>query len=238
MANNTERIWHMKYLVSVPYTVEEYKDEFLKRSKLENVYLIDNTIANIGFPASTNINMKRFIDQDADWFIVCSTSIRFGEAGGLDFIEALENSNHLVVEAQVVYGWHLIAFHKTIIENVGFWDENFVPYGYDDLDYSLRIQKTFNTSDLMGTQLPNGRGLWTKVLIDVEDAGMGHSVKMGKVDFRPELNEETREYYKNKWGCYPGSGENITNTYERPFNDKKFDLKYFPSNEGYVYYVG
>ena len=228
----------MKYLVSLPYTTEEYKDEFLKKSKLDNVCLVDNTVANIGFPASTNINMKKFIEQGADWFIVCGTSIRFGEPGGLDFIEALKNSNHLVVEAQVVYGWHLIAFHKTIIEKVGFWDENFVPYGYDDLDYSLRIQKAFNASDFMETRLPDGHGLWEKVLIDVDDAGMGHSVKLGKIDFRPELNEETREYYKSKWGLYPGSGEDITNTHPIPFNNPDFDLKYFPPKDGYVYYVG
>jgi hypothetical protein len=66
---------------------------------------------------------------------------------------------------------------------------------------------------------------------------MGHSVKMGKVDFRPELNEKTREYYKNKWGLYPGTGENGSNTYATPFNNPDFDLKYSPPNNGYVYYV-
>lgn len=227
----------MKYLVSVPYTTEEYKNDFLQTCKLNNIYLVDNTSINIGFPASTNINMKKFIDLGYDWFIVCGTSIRFGSSGGLDFIEALEKSNSLVVEAQVVYGWHLIAFHRTIIENVGLWDENFVPYGYDDLDYSLRIQKTFNAPGIENIKLDDGLELWTKVLIDVYDVGMGHSVKTGKVDFRPELNEETREYYKNKWGLYPGSGENITNTYQSPFNNKKYDLKYFPARERYEYYV-
>ena len=227
----------MKYLVSVPYTTEEYKDEFLKYSKLDNISLIDNTIKNIGFPNSTNINMQKFLEQDADWFIVCGTSIRFGEPGGLDFIEALEKTKYLVVEAQPVYGWHLIAFHRTIIDKVGFWDENFVPYGYDDLDYSLRIQKAFNSSDLMGEKSLGSHNIWTKTTIDVNDAGMGHSVKMNKIDLRPELNEQTREYYRSKWGLYPGNGENIENTYKHPFNDPSNDISYFPSNKEYVYYV-
>lgn len=227
----------MKYLVSVPYTTEEYKDDFLKTCKLDNICLIDNTSVNLGFPASTNINMKKFIDLGYDWFIVCGTSIRFGKSGGLDFIEALEKSNSLVVEAQVVYGWHLIAFHRTIIQNIGLWDENFVPYGYDDLDYGLRIQKAFNDPRIENIKLGDGLELWKKALIDVYDIGMGHSVKTGKVDFRPELNEETREYYKSKWGFYPGSGETITNTYPFPFNNKEYDLTYFPPRERYEYYV-
>jgi len=227
----------VKYLVSVPYTSEEYKNDFLKTCKLDNVYLIDNTSMNMGFPASTNTNMKKFIELGYDWFIVCGTSIRFGESGGLDFIEALEKSNNLVVEAQVVYGWHLIAFHRTIIENVGLWDENFVPYGYDDLDYSLRIHKTFSLPGANRVPLDDGIDLWTKASIDVDDIGMGHSVKTGKVDFRPELNEETREYYKSKWGMYPGSGETTTNTYEFPFNNKDYDLKYFPPRDRYEYHV-
>lgn len=183
--------------------------------KFENVLEIDNTGRNLGIMASHNLGVDKMYEEDADWLIIMSAAVRFGPTGGLDFIETLKTTNWKVVEAAPVYGWHLIAFHRSVIDKVGYWDTNFTPYGYDDLDYSLRIRKAFKDD-------PDFK--WEKDIIDIKDTIMGHSLRLG--DVRPN-DEALMDYYERKWGKRPGSGEDITNTYDHPFNDPSLDLKYF-----------
>lgn len=135
---------------------------------------------------SHNLGIDKMKEDDSDWLIVLSAAMRFGEPGGLDFIAELEKApGDLVIEPSYIFGWHLIAFSRQVIEKVGRWDENFTPYGFDDLDYSWRIQKTFDIT----------APLWRKVSVDVSDAGMAHSIHIGKVE--SDVNR-LREYFKEK----------------------------------------
>lgn len=207
----------MKYVVVLPYIVKRFRDACMENCKFENVLEIDNTARNMGIMASHNLGIEKMYEEDADWLIVMSAAVRFGDRGGLDFIKTLETTDWKVVEADPVYGWHLIAFHRSVIDKVGYWDTNFTPYGYDDLDYSLRIRKAFADD-------PEFK--WEKVTIDITDTIMGHSLRLG--DVRPN-DEALMAYYENKWGMSPGSGENASNTFNTPFNDPSLDLKYFPT---------
>jgi hypothetical protein len=194
---------------------------------------IDNTENNIGIMASHNLGIKKMYDEDADWLIVMSAAIRFGESGGLDLVEYLGKTEYKIVEASGVYGWHLIAFHRTVIDAVGEWDTNFTPYGYDDLDYSMRIQKTFN-----GSHPGKDRSyLWTREKFDVSDTIMAHSIKIGGLRSSPEHEEAIRQYYKAKWGFLPGGEKSIDDIYDYPFNDPHNDIKYFPKNENEKYHI-
>lgn len=205
----------MKYTIVLPFIDREYADECIKSMKFDpaSILLVDNTVDNIGIMKSHNAGIAKMTADGSDWLIILSASVVFGEQGGLDFIAELEKRPDFVaVEAAGVFGWHLIAFNKKTIEKVGRWDENFTPYGYDDLDLSWRIQLAF---DLTGV-----RPVWEKVPVDLKDKGMGHSVKTGKI--KTQGNDKLRKYFFEKWG---GITPPI---YKNPFNDKSNSVKYFP----------
>ncbi len=209
-----KRILILKYTVVLPFVHNPYKDECLATSKLDNVLLVDNTDINLGIMKSHNLGIDKMRADNSDWLIILSAAVRFGEPGGLDFIAEIEKrSNDLAVEAMPVFGWHLIAFNKKTIEKVGCWDENFTPYGYDDLDYSWRIQLAFALLD-KGPK-------WTKVKIDVTDMGMAHSIHIGKIKTQNE--QKLRKYYLKKWGGIPQP------VYKHPFNDPKNKINYWPN---------
>lgn len=208
-----------KYLAVLPFVYRPYRDEFMETCKLE-VFEVDNTVNNIGIMRAHNQGIFEMRKQNADWLIVVSAAIRFGERGGLDFIEALDNRHdHDVVEAAGVNGWHLIAFHKRLLDKVGLWDENLSPYSYCDIDISLRIQKA--------KKIEGKYPLWEKADgIDVKDAGMAHGIKMAgvKASAHPRI-----EYMKRKWGSHPDHHEEPK--FDHPFNDKTKPVSWWPEPE-------
>jgi len=202
----------MKYVMCLPFIVKEFRDEFMKNCKLD-VLEIDNTENNIGVMASHNLGIKKLYEDDADWLIVASAAVRFGERGGLDIIEHLSKTDAQIVEGKPLFGWHLMAFRKNVIDAVGEWDENFTPYGYDDLDYAIRINKA----------MPDVK--WEKVNFDVSDTIMGHSINLGGVRSKDRI---LHQYFYNKWGYYPGGGHKANEYYATPFNIPTMDIKYCP----------
>ena len=118
---------------------------------------------------SHNLGVDLMREMDADWLIILSAAVRFGAPGGLDYIAQLADTPYAVVPAQGVKGWHLIAFRREVVEAAGRWDENFTPYGYDDVDYSIRIWRA------LPDHVEGG------VPVDLTDAGMGHSLRYGGV---------------------------------------------------------
>jgi hypothetical protein len=232
VGRNLEGAWAMTYVACLPFKVKEFRDEFAKTCKLENVLEIDNTENNLGIMISHNLGVKKMYETGADWLIIMSAAIRFGESGGLDLVEYLNKTNYRIVEATGVYGWHLIAFHRSVIDVVGEWDVNFTPYGYDDLDYSIRIQKAFANSN----PGDNGSHLWTKESFDVSDTIMGHSIKIGGVVSTPSHEKAIRDYYEAKWGLPPGRGS-VDDVYDYPFDNPDNELSYFPRNENDPYHI-
>lgn len=207
----------MKYTVVLPYVYEPYKEECLKTCKFEDILLVDNTHENRGIMQSHNMGIDKMHEDDSDWLICMSAAVRFGVFGGLDFIEELKNrpDDH-VVEATNVNGWHLIAFSRKVIDTVGRWDENFTPYGYDDLDYSWRIRLAFGDSIR-----------WQKAITGVIDMGMAHGIKLAGVD--PD-NLRLRLYYRTKWGITPESDHE--KAYKRPFGSEANPVGYWPPFNG------
>lgn len=207
----------MKYTAVLPFAFEPYKDDCMSTCGFENVLLIDNTVNNRGIMKSHNMGIDLMKKNDSDWLIVMSAAIRFGRQKGLDFIGELEKAGEqLVLEAVGVYGWHLIAFSRKVIENVGRWDENFSPYGYDDLDYAWRIQKAFGSFERSR--------LWNKVYVAVGDMGMAHSIHRGGIKTQAEY--DLRKYYISKWGGMSGK-----EYYDLPFNNSVVSIKYWPETK-------
>jgi len=204
------------YVCILPSIHEPWTEACLETCKIR-VRVIDNTQHNIGSVKSWNLGIDQMIQENAQWLVVLSAAIRFGPAGGLDFIQALDLPGRLVVEASPVFGWHLIAFHRDLIATVGRFDENFFPYGYDDIDYSYRIQQGYDF-EMNKDQWPFW---WAKVPIQVEDAGMAHSLKLtNRVvgDMAAPL-----AYYTQKWGGPKGEER-----WRRPFGDPSNSIRYWP----------
>lgn len=211
----------MRYVAVLPFVYAPFKDEFLKTCRFgDNLVLVDNTVNNRGIMRSNNIGIREMKARDADWFIICGASIRFGQAGGLDFIAELERrATHKVVEGWKVFGWHLIAFSREVVETIGQFDTSFSPYGYDDIDYSWRFQKAYWID---GTK----QAIWEKTIVDVQDTMMAHGIKLAGVS--PD-NQALRAYFERKWGTTP---EDPVGRWLHPFNDSSLSLKYFPANSG------
>lgn len=211
----------MTFVAVLPFVLHKWADKCIRSMSPElrrNTLLVDNTTTNLGVMRSHNLGRKKALEEDADWLIVVSAAIRFGPQGGRDLLAALhDHGDHRVVEAQDVFGWHLIAFSRDVLERVGEWDENFTPYGFDDLDYSWRIRLVYDIEP----------PLWSKVPVQVTDAGMGHSVKVGGVDApaKPRL-----AYHCAKWGVtLAEDGAKSFPEYTHPFNDPARGPEWWPT---------
>lgn len=204
----------MKYTVVLPSIYQPWTNKCLKDCKLKDVLVVDNTETNIGVAASWNKGIDKLRQDKADWLVILSAAIRFGEAGGLDFINYLDTlDQHIAVEAGMGLGWHLIAFSKETIEKAGRFDENFYPAYYEDLDYAWRVKQAFG-----GLEPP----YWAKFTIDAGIAGWGHGVELGGAD-----RVDNKDYMLRKWGDLTGA-----DLYEHPFNDPNNSIKYWPEFRG------
>lgn len=196
----------------MPFMWQPFRDECVATMRLDNVLEIDNTVHNRGCTRSYNLGVDEMRRQDADWLIVLSPAIRFGEAGGLDFVAELERRpSQAVVSAEGTYGWHLIAFARSTIEAAGRWDENFHPCYYDDLDYSIRIHKA----------LPDG--VWGGVPVDVGDTIMAHSIHLAGLVIP---NGQLMAYFERKWG--QPQGHEFDEYHDHPFGDESKPIGYWP----------
>lgn len=218
----------MKYVVVVPYAYQPYFDEFKATLKIpeENCLFVDDTnpVGGIGIMKAHNMGIKFMKERKADWLIVMSASIRFGEKGGLDFLDIIEQHKDLHVingagkvtfegeeEQTIAMGWHLTAFKADIFYAIGKWDENFTPYGFDDVDLTLRMKKYFGNQFRMDT-----------FECDMRHTTRSHSISLAGVvaPSGPRI-----EYFVNKWGRHPGAWQ--WDGWAYPFNDETKSLAYW-----------
>ena len=186
-----------------------------------SVLVVDNTKVNRGVFRACNAGIDRMREVGADWLVYMSAAVRLGDPGGVDFIDHLDAwRDACVIEADHVFGWHLIAFHRRTIDQVGRWDENFDPYGPGDLDYSVRIRKALNLA------IDPNHGVWTKVPIDVADEGMAHGINVAGVRIPPARAEWMRSYFRRKWGRHPDRPTD--REYDHPFNTPSRPLSWWP----------
>lgn len=225
----------MKYVVCVPYAYQPYFDEFKATLKIpeENCLFVNDTnpVGGIGIMRAHNMGIDFARQKDAKWLIVMSASIRFGEAGGLDFIKAVEEHSELLVingagrvtfdgeaEQVIAMGYHLTAFKTDIFTAIGRWDENFTPYGFDDIDLMLRMKKYFGNQYKVDS-LP----------VDMEHISRSHSIQLAGViaPSSPRI-----QYFTEKWGRHPGAWQ--WDGWAYPFNEPGNSLAYWPdaSNGG------
>lgn len=216
----------MTYAVVVPYVLQTYFDEYIATVKIprENMLLIDNTQENRGIMRSHNMGIDFMKKLGANYLIVMSAGIRFGEAGGLDFLDVVEqHPEDLVIngagratidgqEQVLAMGYHLTAFKREVFDAIGRWDENLTPYGFDDIDMMLRMKKYFGSEYKVATYP-----------VDMEHVSSSHSIQIAGVEApsAPRI-----AYFTEKWGRHPGAWQ--WDGWAYPFNNPDNNLAFWP----------
>lgn len=229
------------YVAVIPSIYPSWTELCAASCRLDNLILVDNTVQNRGVAASWNLGIKEMYARGADWTIFISAAVRFGEAGGLDMVEAIaEYPDALACEADLS-GWHLIAFSRQTVDAVGLFDENFFPAYFEDNDYSRRVTLWLQergdvqrqcvhcgTTDVSRRHFPDcpdplsgerAHQSWPLVDVDAYDAGNAHGIKLGKVKDNPQ---KLLDYYERKWG-----GPRGLEIFEWPFGDPTNGLDYW-----------
>lgn len=228
----------MKWVAVLPYVYKPYFDECVTTMHPEfkkNVIFVDNTVYNKGLMWAQNIGVQKVINEKLDWLIIISAAIRFGQPdGGMDFVKILEDHMDFQVihaaspnvvgglqhkpegadQVNKIKGWHLTAFSRECLEEVGGFDLNFTPYSLDDICLSIRIQKAFK-----------GRMKWNTFPCNVDDTGlMAHGINLGGVraPYEPKA-----AYFAAKYGREGGEWDKPT--YDHPFNDETKPLSWWPT---------
>lgn len=194
---------------------------------LRLVVVYNTTEVNLGVAGSWNIGVKHMVECGHDWLVILSAGVRFGDAGGRDFLRCLEfqcepwPSSHGIgaLEAADGLGFHLIAFHKSVFQRVGYFDQNFYPAYHEDNDFSYRIQLAYG----IDSRAPDFVGpLWPKVGTDAYLDSIAHGILKGgvTVDF-----VALEERYYSKWGGHSGS-----ETFTTPF-DSGNPISWWPESE-------
>lgn len=218
----------MNYVAVIPSIFQQYTDECVASCKLDNVVVVDNTVNNLGIAGGWNVGVREMYDRGADWTIIISAAVRFGDPGGLDLVEALEqNPDALAVEAgdynrsSTVYsapptrwdaagnpvegfGWHLLAIHRRTFDAVGLFDENFWPGYMEDTDFNCRLRNFYG--DRINWSNPP---YWLKTPVDGTVAYIGHGSDLANVNVNGQM-----DYYLRKWGGPP-----LSEKWQQPFND-------------------
>jgi hypothetical protein len=205
----------VSYLVVVPSIYQPYTEDCLASARFpeSQVLVVDNTGTNRGVGPSWNIGARRVVDEGLDWLVVCSAATRFGPAGGLDFVEAVHGQvGATAVEGDWGLGWHLIAFARRTFQLAGFFDENFWPAYYEDVDFSHRVHRAGLATN------PGSGPWWPKVECDAYVKSFAHGMRYAK----PAVDGSGLDaYLHRKWG--PDLA------YEHPFNDPDLPVSWWPT---------
>lgn len=161
---------------------------------------------NLGFCGSANVGIMQGHAQT----VICSSSVRFTR--GLRYW--LEEAEELATEAGLVtfLEFHLVAFGRALVEQVGRMDENFYPGEWSDNDYFRRIRLAGRNPNTT----PGAMGL--KRPMACTRAGYNLAQKATGFKDNPRA---LLAYYARKWGGEPGH-----ETHDKPFGDKP--LEYWP----------
>lgn len=156
---------------------------------------------NIGVPRSWNIGLRK----NHEWTFVVSSSMFFPN-GFAKIINQLIDYPGLMFRTTHV--WHCNGINKKLVNEIGYFDENFYPGYFEDCDWDHRCS-------LFGIDE------YGNVPIDAQCQTNGGATKDGcSVNI-----DAVHDYFKEKWGgerTRDGWGE-----YKYPFNNPSLPLSYW-----------
>lgn len=160
---------------------------------------------NAGVAPAWNLGAAWMMDRNAEYLILVSQSLRFGDPGGADFLAELDQRRPPVL-MHSQFGWKCLAIHRDTLARVGLFDPIFAPAYFEDQDYLYRM-------GLAGLPSPreNG-GELDQINIAAESAGDAVMIRRGVVDIDYGAQHEK---YLTKWGG-PQGHEQWTHPYNLP----------------------
>jgi len=161
----------------------------LKNGRLESNILIQRPGRNIGVAAAWNM-ILRYAHERGEPVVISNDDVEFKEKTFEELCLAMKLPGIGLANA---LGWALFAQSLDATTTVGFYDENFFPAYYEDVDYERRCA------------LAGVRRLSPCVTEGILHAGSATSRAMPDMSEHYEWYRQNLDYYKKKWGGEPGS---------------------------------
>lgn len=174
--------------------------------------IVDNRKKNYGVAGAWNLGVDKVINENIDWLVICSESVRFGPNAAKDIQKSLDEASpeDMVIEADNGFGWHLIAIRRELFLTVGYFDEVFFPAYFEDNDFAYRIK--------IAAQKNKKKWFpWNYMTVDAELIGIAQGLKL--LNYEIDYGWLTNKYIE-KWGGYPEE------TYLHPYNNSKYSFRY------------
>lgn len=158
---------------------------------------------NLGVSGSWNLAIKA--NPDAPWWLFVNNDIVFGR-GDLERMDQAMNEPERAVRCLKAFG--AFGLPRSVVDEVGFFDESFAPIYCEDIDYQYRLK-------LAGVPC-----------LDVPSTTSHYGSRCFKENPTNERNNSRTypanvRYYQEKWGGPMGS-----ETFVTPFN-KPVDVRYW-----------
>lgn len=178
------------------------------------IIVADNWNDNLGVSKSWNKFMWETRSPDYDVLVICNDDVIFHPNA---FAQLLDGWNNRPEDAAVVtaingsvsYGYHKAPDYscfalnpKWIIENIGWFDEEFSPAYFEDNDHHYRVRLAEYEAYSYSQARITHKGSQT------QNANPNAPIVTS------QMFEKNRAYYISKWGGNPGEEQ-----YSTPFND-------------------
>lgn len=162
---------------------------------------------NIGVSRTWNLGLKE--DKDYTFFVSQSVNFRQGFKQIVDELDKIQDQGMAKYGLFTQLGWHCNGISQETVKQIGYFDENFYPSYYEDVDYARRLY----IADLHAN---TPERCFPCITIDAEPITTAAALKSGlRVRF-----DKLGEYYSQKW-----NGNHPNEKYIKPFG--KYGLKYW-----------
>ena len=149
---------------------------------------------NLGVAASWN----RFLDlHQHEPIVISNDDIVLGEEAFADLVR------HSYERLHAGYGWALFMQRPDCTEKVGYYDENFWPAYYEDIDYIIRMRRAGVPEHRLEGKIDIQHGGWTTVN------------QLGDPPWLADGRDKNRSYLIAKWGT-----DQHGTPYAEPFNGR------------------
>ncbi|NCA17327.1 MAG: glycosyltransferase, partial [Betaproteobacteria bacterium] len=191
--------------------VEKVCQEFEGTGRgLGQTFIIHRHPENLGCAGSWNAGLKAFFDEGFEWAIISNDDIEFKE-GSIDaFRKAMEAGADLAYSPSESLA--CFAIHRRVIDEVGWFDENFWPAYHEDEDFVHRMR-------IVGRRIVPAEGV---ELSHARSSTLDYSEYFW-FQHRTRLDQQNILYYAKKWGGVPNFEK-----YSYPFGDHKQPVTYWP----------
>lgn len=142
---------------------------------------------NMGCSSSWNFHIKNY--PDADYWVLCSGDVILGDSDLKQIDEKIKFCDGCFADKDMEFV--LFALNRTLVKNVGLFDENIHPGGYEDDDYRKRLALADANID------------WFDNGVFHTSAGTIKSVSSeSQQTILYTISPLNHEYYCRKWGPY------------------------------------